>query len=890
MARQRPEILLGRFLPTLVAASDLTRSLGRRISWSQRTCIQKCLRSVLFGLLKTIPSDSQQSLRIELMPAFENLEIVPQAESMMRFVDRQARKKADLVAKEKLKQNASSSAMDSTGKRAQTEQLETERDSKSAKLELTSAAVDEAEDEEEEAIRNQVGNASNAMIRHVFPDYSQAEAIATRLFTERPMMQVVEMVMVTLLTMPPVPPAIIAKQVREQEAARANLRSAGAGFDGDNEEQKKAVGTEAVSDDELQSQARNESGMRSGRELEDEDDTQGGKEASAVVVPVKIRARAPPVVVPKLSVDIVNEMIDENAKRLLKQELIAAQSGATQLRLALLVKILRKVPFHGVVWNEAVMFITQTLSTRLALGLLWLHAEAADAELHAETSQETADARSSSGYWRRYGSLLHELCSGSIHNKSKHQNIHQQENDEESVGNAQLSVVALSSLVTCCPVLTTEVLEFISVMCVDPVMMLSGLQILHDIVVQREAIDRNSALNMLLEFAVCDDAVVRGPVVRLVTEKLYQKEFLRDSIESFSVFSARNACINTSDDEETKTLIEMRMPLLVSLCCDEPLRLIRSFRSVYSFAYHCESARYSVLSHSKFIARKITSQSAALLLLIQDEMTSETETNQELETIHPSALKDRSILDVLVYTMVQSALEGSGKASIPARALVESCVSRYQKSRDVRFLVLIVNGLTKTEFLFHLPALVATPAEIGGGFQYVLNQIYASRNPVLTPAELLVELHQLVPKPSDGLTLEMLIRATQSCFDSTTIYKQDVLAVVLQKVVEETPTPLLFMRTVIQTLRAHPKLQSFVMGILLRLIDKEVWTSPKLWEGFLRCCQITMPRSATVLLRLPPAQLTDALTKCEPLREPLRKYVSQSKNLPGYLLPLIDNR
>jgi len=109
-------------------------------------------------------------------------------------------------------------------------------------------------------------------------------------------------------------------------------------------------------------------------------------------------------------------------------------------------------------------------------------------------------------------------------------------------------------------------------------------------------------------------------------------------------------------------------------------------------------------------------------------------------------------------------------------------------------------------------------------------------------------------------------------------------------VVELNPTPLLFMRTVIQTLKLHPKLQTFVMNILNRLIDKEVWNHTKLWEGFLRCCQMSMPKSAAVLLRLPPQQLEDALAKCEPLREPLRRYASQSRNVPGYLLALIGKK
>ena len=54
------------------------------------------------------------------------------------------------------------------------------------------------------------------------------------------------------------------------------------------------------------------------------------------------------------------------------------------------------------------------------------------------------------------------------------------------------------------------------------------------------------------------------------------------------------------------------------------------------------------------------------------------------------------------------------------------------------------------------------------------------------------------------------------------MYTQEVLAVVLQQLLEQTPIPMLFMRTVIQSLRVCPKLSNFVMTILTKLISKQV--------------------------------------------------------------------
>ena len=64
--------------------------------------------------------------------------------------------------------------------------------------------------------------------------------------------------------------------------------------------------------------------------------------------------------------------------------------------------------------------------------------------------------------------------------------------------------------------------------------------------------------------------------------------------------------------------------------------------------------------------------------------------------------------------------------------------------------------------------------------------------------------------------------ATTLCFNERAIYTHDVLAVVIQQLVDVDPIPVLFMRTVLQTLSFYPKMVGFVMNILKRLITKEV--------------------------------------------------------------------
>ena len=51
-------------------------------------------------------------------------------------------------------------------------------------------------------------------------------------------------------------------------------------------------------------------------------------------------------------------------------------------------------------------------------------------------------------------------------------------------------------------------------------------------------------------------------------------------------------------------------------------------------------------------------------------------------------------------------------------------------------------------------------------------------------------------------------------------------------------------------------MKSFMLNtVLQRLIVRQVWKFPKLWDGFIRCVQKTVPDSYAILLQLPSEQL-----------------------------------
>ncbi len=111
------------------------------------------------------------------------------------------------------------------------------------------------------------------------------------------------------------------------------------------------------------------------------------------------------------------------------------------------------------------------------------------------------------------------------------------------------------------------------------------------------------------------------------------------------------------------------------------------------------------------------------------------------------------------------------------------------------------------------------------------------------------------------------------CFGLTDIFKQEVLAIVLSQLCEQVNLPSLFMRSVIQSLNNFKQLGSFVNGLLTRLVSKQIWQRPKLWEGFIQVVEMNFPSSLPVLLSLPKAHGVDLLRKGTELAKTLDEYL-----------------
>lgn len=257
----------------------------------------------------------------------------------------------------------------------------------------------------------------------------------------------------------------------------------------------------------------------------------------------------------------------------------------------------------------------------------------------------------------------------------------------------------------------------------------------------------------------------------------------------------------------------------------------------------------------------------------------------------PAALLDMhspSLLSVVeqcpdgAETLITRILHVLTERRMPSAQLV-NCVRRLfeQRVADVRLLIPVLGRLQREEVVAALPKLIQLNPVI---VKDVFHRLLAVNTPLvdgeeddgvgespLTPEDLLVELHNL---PDDSCDMKTIIKATGLCFAERHIYTQEVLAVVLQRLMDQPSLPTLLMRTVIQSLALYNRLIGLVMNILQRLIGREVWLHKRVWQGFIKCCQRTVPNSCPVMLQLPADQLQQLLSTAAELRNSLLDYVA----------------
>ncbi|XP_037095564.1 symplekin [Syngnathus acus] len=551
-------------------------------------------------------------------------------------------------------------------------------------------------------------------------------------------------------------------------------------------------------------------------------------------------------VIQPLSDTQIEQLTSKTIKRILHSEKTISQSGMSHVRVKLLSKLVTQ--FEGIMKEDVLHFILEDIRSRSELAFSLLYQE-----------YNTYLSQLPSGLLDSYDQCLYTLLSGL------------QEKPEQKDG-------LFTKLVLEAPIITESALEVIRRYCEDESRVYLGMTTLKELIVKRPS-RQFQYLHVLLDLSSHEKEKVRSTALAFL-KRMYEKEHLRDYIEKFALNYMQllvhpnppSLLFGADKDTEvaspwTEETVRQCLFLYLSLL---PLnhKLVHELASVYTEAI--ADIKRSVLRAIELPIRGMGMNSPELLLLVEN---------------CPKGAE----------TLVTRCLHILTDKVPPSPELVERVRDLYHKRvPDVRFLIPVINGLEKNEVIQALPKLIKlNPIVVKEVFNRLLGTQHSegslSVSP-LTPGDLLIALHNIDSAKCD---MKSIIKATNLCFGEKNVYTSEVLAVVMQQLMEQSPLPILLMRTVIQSLSMYPRLCGFVMNILSRLIVKQVWKYPKVWEGFVKCCQRTRPQSYSVLLQLPPAQLAGVFERCPEMREPLLHHVRsftphQQAHIPASVMAVLE--
>ncbi|KAF7997379.1 hypothetical protein HCN44_005656 [Aphidius gifuensis] len=582
------------------------------------------------------------------------------------------------------------------------------------------------------------------------------------------------------------------------------------------------------------------------RERKREKDREKEKEAKATLEAEKtmnksrarVKALKPIEVARPLTNDLKEKMFFMAINRILNAEKSAINSGAGGIRIKLLSTMASTL--NKSIQNSVLRYVTDDIKSRMELALSWLYEEYAIFQsFHRRTTlvTQTHEAPCYS-----YNFILCTIISAIEEMQGKDRDIY-------------LSRVYLES-----PLITEDAITALKSLSANESRGFAPLYLLKEMVIRRPT-KQLIFLNVLFQHCAHEKLIIRDAAIKIVVD-LYNRNELKSSIEAYAV---------------------LYLSFLQKSCPPE-------------LVFGEERGRPNIENHWT------ESTTKACLSLYLSLIEKHQDLIQELARVYPTMSPD---VKRIVLRLVEAPVKSLGMSSPQLLGLVENCpkgsevlvtriihiltdkttpsvelVTRvrelYQtRVSDVRFLIPVLNGLPKKEVLSALPKLIKlNPVVVKEVFNRLLgvhnNDSGIPHTSPITPADLLIALHTIDLNKTE---LKTVMKATSLCFAEKQVYTHEVLGVVINNLMEMNPLPTLLMRTVIQSLTLYPKIIGFVMNILQRLILKQVWKQPKVWEGFVKCCERTQPQSFSVILQLPPQQLSEALKMSPELKIPLISHV-----------------
>ncbi|THH18059.1 hypothetical protein EW146_g2859 [Bondarzewia mesenterica] len=466
------------------------------------------------------------------------------------------------------------------------------------------------------------------------------------------------------------------------------------------------------------------------------------------------------------------------------------------------------------------------------------------------------------------------------------------------------------------PSVPPDVFTLLRDLCVEPDRMQVGFTTLRHFVTQRPTM-RVEAMNILLELTTHPEKITRGAAIITVKRWVGDIQPMDSMVREFALQLLRRLQSRPHTEKKRSEDVEMngdgareenmedgQLPqedLLQTPYLPEQLELPAQKAQVLQHVELLFALSVKVSDFLEEIFAAYGEMDVSVQEAIQDLITALVRSlgpnNGKLLTIMRTFPPGADTLALRVLTIFTE----HGRPSAQLVALVKALIS--ERDLDARFLIPIIAEMDKADIVKHLPkivsilngtpepknlvrsvfgAIVTTPPQTFGSVTSNLPRVRQSE--LLTPAELMVLLHDFEKE----IGLKSAIEAIGICFSMTDVFRSEILAVVMQQIVDEPVLPTLFLRTVIQAVTTYKSLVGFVSTTLLsRLITKKIWMNPPLWEGFIRCAKVIAPASFGALLQLPKEQLRELVDKQPSLKAGLREYVMKKAGnkarVAGYL-------
>ena len=246
--------------------------------------------------------------------------------------------------------------------------------------------------------------------------------------------------------------------------------------------------------------------------------------------------------------------------------------------------------------------------------------------------------------------------------------------------------------------------------------------------------------------------------------------------------------------------------------------------------------------------------------------------------------------DPIVIQLIVDHPEASSKLALdlceangPTPTLTKAVMAAASTGRlDGRFIASVYPGLSHDEAVIYFPKLLTLPAPTLKKITSATLTAAPGAAP-LSPEQLLLQLH-IARLPNGTEALKEAALWTNMLFDdpSQALLKPDVLFPALVSIIQTSPLPILFFRTLILSITRVKAMESYALTLLNRseIMEKHVWADDRHRLGFINACEKLLPASINIVLNLPLDRFENVIKTKPTIKEAIRMRIQAGHSIP----------